>query len=241
MDKETLIANYFSDQLSAEGQSQLEALLEKDPAFREQFQFEKDVRAVVVSEERRQLKAKLKGFEEGLEVPKLHSFPWKYVSIAAAFVVLISTAWWAFLRQGDPDLKAVYDTYYEAYPNTVFPITRSAETESIKHRAFSAYELGDMEKAIPLFKMLQASEEDAAIDFYLAQAYLKIGEVTKAMDSFQQFSQTKGPYQDKAKWYLALAYLQKGDQEAASEILNTIVRQGGYKAQAAKEILETWE
>lgn len=238
MDKDQLLQEYFTGTpLTDEQQRELNTYLEKDPDFREKFEFEleKDVKAMVQQENRAHLKARLQALEkrENLAMPAKPK-PWRPLAIAASLAVLISLAWYLNLFNTSPNY---FEEYYQPYPNTEVVITRNTP-QSLEVEAFSAYDMEDFNKASLLFEQLKGESNAGYIDFYLGQCYLEMGNISQAIASLTLASNTKNDYQSEGTWYLALAQLKAKDEDHAKEALQKLVSQNGYKAEEAAKLLE---
>lgn len=238
MEKEHLKRKYFQEGLNSEEQVFLDSLLERDPEFREEFEFEKDLAQMLKSREITRQKAKLQQLEEELESPLSARRPrMHYLAIAATVVLLLGLGWYISISNS---MNSLYDEFYEVYPNQEITITRNQD-DSDKVRAFSAYEAGDYTQAISHFRLLSDTEAGQYRDFYIGLSYLAMARPEQAVEFLQKAVSDGGEYQGIAKWYLSLAYLKKGEKEDASTLLREIANEGGEKATAAQELLAKLE
>ncbi len=241
MDKETLLYHYFSNNLAPAEEQQFKELLETDAAFRAQFEFEKSIKKVILHKEDESLKEKLRGFEKAIveksetSTPKSRFRNW---SVAASILLLMGLGWIGFQTFTGENLDAIYEENYQAYPNTVFTITRGDADTSPERNAFVAYESGDYQTAIEHFESLKTVENLGYIDFYLAQSYLNLENYDTAISLFEKVIETDTVFVPEANWYLALTYLKKDDKAAAIERLNTLVKKYDYNKNRANQLLE---
>lgn len=244
MKKEELLHNYFLDALSPKELSEFESLLEKDPEFSEQFEFEKSVKKVIKAKKRKDLKSKLETFEKEIASPKKGKvISWKPLQIAASIAVLVSLGVYLISQFNTESIEYLYADHYEKYPNTVFPIKRGNDQQpsSILFKAFLAYESDNDIEAITLFKELQQTENFDHVDFYLGQSYLKANQIENAIATFNKIIGIDQKFTDEARWYLGLAYLKNKDTQNAIKILKEVVAKGGYMSKEAKGLLEVMD
>ncbi len=238
MDKETLIQRYFEGSLSEEEKLMLSDLLETDREFKEQFEFEKDLRAAITDGERASNKEKLRQFEGAGQPGKEPRIYWKRTWALAASVALLIGAGWLILLNRTGTTDQLYATYFEKYPNTEYSITRGdSEDTSIKRKAFEAYEAEDFDNAIQFFRQMDITAE-AYIPFYLAQAYMGAEDWEEAEDLLRPISDGNSEYASEALWYLALVELRQDEESLAGKTLKQLIARGDYKKNEAVDLLE---
>ncbi len=240
MDKELLLYNYFSNQLTAEQERAFNDLLDTDADFKAQFLFEKDLQQAIRKKENQELKSKLQGFEKNIQaksaVPRTNARfrPW---SVAASITMLIAIGWFAYTSLLGTSNQDLYDAYFEPYPNTVYTITRSDGNQTLERAAFVAYESQDDDRAAELF--LEAGATIAHGNFYLAQVLLRLNRNEEAIELLAQSILEDSTFEAEANWYLALAYLKENDTESATEVLERQVSQYDFKKVKAQELLDS--
>lgn len=240
MDKELLLNNYFSNQLTAEQERTFNDLLDTDTEFKAQFMFEKDLQRAIRKKENQDLKVKLKGIEKEIQTTaspsqaKSRFRPW---SIAASITIFLTLGWLTYYSLSGISNQDLYNAHFEPYPNTVYSITRSDGSESVEREAFVAYESQDYERAAELF--LNAGEAITHGDFYLAQVLLQLNRNEEAIELFAKSMLEDSSFEAEANWYLALAYLKENNIESAKEVLERQVSQYNFKKAKASELLES--
>ncbi len=249
MDKELLLYNYFSNQLSKEEGQQFNELLKTDADFKAQFDFESDLKRAIKMGENEELKAKLVGFEDEVRttLPMTDAVTgsrkrwFRNWSIAASIVILMGLGWLVYNTMGT-NYDDLYASNFEQYPNTVYAITRGDEGDSsLERRAFVAYETDENKKAIELFEELKATEASENVTFFLAQSYLKNQQPKEAIVLLEEVIQGKGEFVPQALWYSALAYLKTDQKENAVKALNTLIADGRFKKEGASILLDKVE
>ena len=243
MDKELLLYNYFSNQLTAEEQKQFDDLLKTDVEFKEQFDFEKNLKEVIREKETDSLKSKLIGFEKDIEdtvpvreLPKRNYQKW---AMAASIALLVGLGWLGYNNFSGTDYQELYNDNFQEYPNTVYAITRGTETDSsLEREAYVAYETDDNAKAIQLFTELKETYDSESVNFYLAQSYLKNNQLTEANTLLSEVLEKEGEFAPQALWYLSLSYIKSKQKEKAIKSLNLLIADGRYKKNEAEVLLD---
>ncbi len=240
MNKEELLYKYFLDDLSSEEQLVFTKLLEDDSEFKAQFEFEKSVQRVIKAKNRSILEEKVSNLETDIHTssePK--TIPWKILRIAASIVLLISLGIYMYTSYWSNSPEQLFASYYEKYPNTVFPINRSNNQEETPELlAFEAYESDNHNKTVELLEELSSQQDHAYIHFYLGHAYLENNQANKAIQEFKNVITKGQDFLNESRWYLALAFLKNDELSKAREILKIISREGKFKANEAKKLLE---
>ncbi|SHJ95235.1 tetratricopeptide repeat protein [Pseudozobellia thermophila] len=245
MDKELLLYNYFANRLTPEQEKMLDQLLETDSEFKEQFDFENDLKQVIRDKKAKELKSKLIGFEDEIQKERPARKPslgYRKWAMAASIALLIGLGWLGYNTFSGPDYGGLYDENFQEYPNTVYAITRGETTDdSLERKAFLAYETNDNVRAVSLFTELKATKNTETVNFYLAQSFLKNKQPEKAIPLLNEIIGKKGEFAPQALWYGALAYLKTGEEDRAVSLLGDLVADGRYKKAEASALLEELE
>ena len=236
MNKDELLYRYFSNGLSDAQLEYFESLLETDLDFKKQFEFEKNLKRIVKAKQQVNLRKKLNDYESRIrseETKKPSSY--MFLKIAASFLILVTAGWFAYQNFSYPDYERLYLENFETYPNTVYSITRDNADDSIERQAFLAYESGDFATALEKFQQLQNPEY---IDFYLAQTYLKLEDISKAKKNFSKVVKANVKFIAESKWYLALIAIKESQKKVAITYLEDLIENHDYKREAATALLE---
>ena len=172
-DKYLLIEAYFTGELTANQNKQLEWLLQNDADFTEAFLFEKEVRDTIVYKERQNIKDRLRALDNLEEKPIRKITRWWYV---AASVLLLVTATWLFLDKPDRlTTNELFTNYMEPYPNIITPKVRgNIATEHRMQKAMELYDRQEYAEAANLMESVYSEEPNDSVAFYLAISYLMI-------------------------------------------------------------------
>ena len=244
MKNHDLIDRYFENSLSPKEQGLFNDLLQNNSEFLTEFQFQKDLKKVIAVKQQEDLKSTLIEIENRSQKnSRLMLIPKKWM-IAASFLVLTSLGIWGVKSTYFPSNEAIYADYFETSRNTIQPIVRGENLNTIEYRAFVAYEAENYHKAINLFNSVK-NPNQVYIDFYKGMCLLGIDKPAEAIALLKPISKmtdldekNKG-FNKEAQWYLALAYIKIDDRENAITALNRIVSDpsANYWRDVANEIL----
>lgn len=231
MNHEELIEKYFAKSLNNDEKSLFDQLMQTSETFREQVVYEEDVQKAITLNERQALKKKLQSFE--IKKPKRNYTIWY---AAASFAVMLGIGYWTFSNQ--VDTNAVYEEYYQSYPNVVAPTVRGENSTDIKSEAFYSYDSGDYAKALTLFSKLYDTEKEDYSLFYKSLSLMELKRYDEALTSFEQFDLQKNngftPY---VKWYKALTLVKLEQEEKALVLLQELANSANPMQKMAKDII----
>lgn len=231
---EELINKYFEKTLTEKELVEFNKKLETDNEFKAEFEFQKSVQSAIRAKERAEIKNLVASFEK----PKQYNGWWKY---AAAAVVVIIGGWVVFQQfLGKSDTSKLYMSYYQTYPNVIAPNVRGESEETVKTRAFAAYEAGDFLTSAQLFGKLKEQVSEDYATFYEGISYLEINKPEKTIALFEneKFNSSKTQLENYRQWYLALAYLKTNQKEKAIGLFSKICNSANPQKEKAQEILD---
>ena len=235
MDHEELIEKYFAKSLNNDEKSMFDQLMQTNDTFREQVVYEEQVQKAITLNERQALKKKLQSFET--KKTKRNYTIWY---AAASFAVMLGIGFWTF--SNDVDTNAVYEEYYQSYPNVVAPTVRGENSTDIKSEAFYSYDSGDYAKALTLFSKLYDTEKEDYSLFYKSLSLMELKRYDEALTSFEQFDLQKNngftPY---VKWYKALTLVKLEQEEKALVLLQELANSTNPMQKMAKELVTELE
>ncbi|WP_299891991.1 tetratricopeptide repeat protein [uncultured Lacinutrix sp.] len=239
MTNEDLLYGFFSNSLTETEEKQLFELLKTDANFKKQFEFENNLKQVIKHDESIKLKEKLKAFEAEIaptnEQKNKSGFNWR---IAASIVILLGASWFGYQSFFGVNYGDLYEANYQEYPNTEFAITRSDTVNSLERKAFVAYEAQDYESAVKLFENLPSNLQKPYINFYKAQAYLKIDSIDKAKTLFSFIINENTQFVAESHWYMAMIALKEKDKDKAKKYLRVLTENYDYNKAKAEMLLK---
>ena len=166
--------------------------------------------------------------------------------IALLIVGIIGTFVFAKLMQ--PKTKRpdkIYANYFSPFPNVLTSIERGENGHDqgaiTLEKAMKLYQEEKYSEAINEFERFQGdSDLEKYTSYYRAISHLAQNETTPAIRILEalQGDQEVNNIQDGIQWYLALAYLKKGDEQISIKYFSELPSDH-YKAKEIKEILET--
>ncbi|MBM6500527.1 tetratricopeptide repeat protein [Flavobacterium macrobrachii] len=235
MDHEELIEKYFANSLNNDEQSMFDQLMQTNQTFREEVVYEEEVQKAIRLNERQALKKKLQSFET--KKTKRNYTVWY---VAASFAIMLGIGFWTFSNH--VDTNAVYEEYYQSYPNVVAPTVRGENSTDIKSEAFYSYDSGDYAKALTLFSKLYDTEKEDYSLFYKSLSLMELKRYEEALTSFEQFDLQKNngftPY---VKWYKALTLVKLKQEEKALVLLQELANSTNPMQKMAKELVTELE
>jgi tetratricopeptide (TPR) repeat protein len=119
--------------------------------------------------------------------------------------------------------------------------TAFKDTISLEAQAMQLFNKGDYNLAIEAFQHFEPQEKDEAMyNLYLGYSYLKTGFTNLAILHFEESANTFKKFDliQLSRWYLAMAYLNKGDKENAVQTLKGIIEINAPQRYAAIDILK---
>jgi hypothetical protein len=235
MNKEELIAKYIRNELNESDNNAIQELLDSDPDFKEQFEFEVNVQKAIYKSEYNKQKQLFKDIEnksntENKTKPKL----WYY--IAASIIILVSVSiYWNQISKS-PD--RLFADYYKVASNTTYPIVRDNDSNSDITKAFVAYEREAYNEAQMAFANLYNTTKNTEMLFYEAICYLETDNTPLAIETFKKHQGFQDKLARKSQWYLALAYLKSNEKNKAENLLKEISSStSNYNYDKAKDLL----
>lgn len=244
MKNHDLIDSYFENSLSPKEQKIFNDLLQNDVDFNNEFQFQKDLKKVIASQQREDLKSTLAEIEDRAQKKSATLFIPKKWLVAASFLILLGVGTWGVKSTYYPSNENIYSDYFQPSRNTVQPVVRGENLSTIEYRAFVAYESQNYHKAINLFNSVKNPDE-AYIDFYKGLCLMAIDKPLEAIEILQPVSKMKTldgknkGFSEKARWYLALNYVKINDDVNAIHTLQLIINDNAsdYKKEETIEVL----
>ncbi len=166
-------------------------------------------------------------------------------SLSVAAALLIGIVAWQVVGDHSPTHQSLTKEYLAAhYPNNEL---RKGATDISEKRgaAIAAYNKGDFETSARLREEIATLPEANTEDFFflgISYLYQNPPKGEQAIEPLQKAVADptgKGLIQEEAEWYLTLAYVEAGRFAAAREMLNEKIRNGGWNASKARDLLNS--
>jgi len=233
MNQEALIEKYILGTLTSEERVQVEEWIKTDPSFKEELEFQSNLKPVIEKEEDAAFKTALKEFESGHQTSsKRPIFRWL---VAASFMILVVVGSLLYTKSTSNTLFA---ENFQPYANVIQPVVRGNDVNDTKAKAFLAYENEEFKLAESHFTTLLNSTSDSYVLFYLANTKLALEKANEAIPLLNSYLSTGENLGSQAQWYLALAHLHQGEKMQAKLELQKIVKFEGYGMEEAMLLLE---
>lgn len=244
-EKYNLIDHYLAGALKGEELAAFEQQLTTDKSLRLEVELHRQAMDTLKGEKVHQLRAVLKTVDQdwqdsdskqtkGLKVLTL-----RHLAAIAASILLLFICYQLITLQST-SIDTLFADNYQPYPMVLNQ--RSSAVDSIigppLDQAIRAYQGQNFAEAAAAFKTLEEQQpENIAFRFYQALSELSSNNPDQAITILSELLESPDHlFAEQSRWYLALAYLQKGDREAATAQLQAILP-GGYKYSEAQVLL----
>lgn len=238
----SLIDRYLSGQMSEEEESLFQKRLKADEEFQALFEEIKLIPDAMMLQKKRQLLEHLDKIDTKpttLKPTRFNPFsPKNKIGwYAAASIALVFMVRLLFMSPSTDSL-ALFEEYYEVYPNLEHPIKRGVDDgDSIEIKAFHEYELGNYQSSIELFTTLKNDSSNVS-NFYQGNCYLALDKPLDAITYYDKISDSTFLYYNQLTWYKGLSYLHLDKlTEAKSSFKILILGKSSYSLKA-QEILQ---
>ena len=159
----------------------------------------------------------------------IHSLTRRKWVIAATILIIVVGGGiiWNMLQNTSTDTTALFANNFEAYQLATRSEVDTNLTE-IEQQAIQTYSDAKYTKAIPLFEQLATTPKVTDNQLLaLGSCYLHTNQSDKAITTFNKIiDRTESLSHQTAQWYIALAYLQKGDKATAKTKLTELANTG---------------
>ncbi len=244
MKNHDLIDRYFENSLSPKEQKLFNDLLQNDSDFKDEFLFQKDLKQVIAISQQEELRSTLSQIEGKVQKNSRFMIVPKRWMVAASLLLITTLGTWGVKSLYYPSNEVIYETYFQADRNTIQPVVRGENLNTIEYRAFVAYETRDYYKAINLFNSVKTPDETYIV-YYKGLCFLALEKADEAIALLNQVADRtplegkSDDLREKANWYLAMAYLKNNEINKAISKLSLITNDSSsnFKKQEAQEVL----
>lgn len=228
-----LIEKYFEHNLTEEEKLLFNKLLVEDSDFKKEFEFYSELKNAVVVSERQKIKKEIQQFENSDDTPIFNLK--RYLPYAAILLVMLSL-WFIFFSNNSNNTD-LYNSYFEAYPNTEVSNTRSdINDKSVIEEAFIAYDLEEYAKANELFNLAIKISTSDYIQFYKAISLMELEQHKEALNLFESVNWSEA-YKEKSMWFKSLCYVKLNQVKEAKKELTLLTEKGTFKNSEAIALL----
>lgn len=223
-----LLIKYLNNELSEDESSLFNSMILSSHSLRETISLHRDIDEILGDKD-------LDEFEELVKKqPKMKTN--RRISKVAAvilLIVLITPLVWFSKKTSDIDNNALYDSYFEAFPDT-----QTYRSDEVTDNGFYYYSVREYEKAILL---LEKKENDGIVNFYLGISYMSIGEYESAMSNLNKAEKILPKthvLSQYIKWYQCLLLLKMNKLDETKAQLNNIIEEDTKINNKAKRLLK---
>ncbi len=159
------------------------------------------------------------------------------IGIAATLLLAVSFWWW------NVDTKTALDLTDIALRNDRFaaPSVRMGQNDDIKNwaDAKNAYRDGEFDKAATLIEAIPTPTVEQQFYVSLSHLYASKPDFEKAALGFKNIIENgQGNFEAESQWFYALSCIKLGQNDAAKQSLQTLLRGRTWKAKEAQALLD---
>lgn len=248
-----LIDDYLLGKLEGKALDDFEKRLKKDKSFAKKVELHKLIIEGIIESEDQRIQDIMDQADEELAGPLKRKVLFLKNYRYAAFILVLLAIGAYFLFFNESKTERLFSEYFSPYKNDLITYTRGnkipADFNELSQESYNkvvsgmkAYDNGQYKKAADLFgQVIEKYSSQPELIFYLSISQLEIDEPQKAVNNlFYLQNLPDFRYKYETVWYLALAYLKKGNKNEALIYLSKIPEQSKYTKQASeiKQILK---
>ena len=235
---EERIDAYFNQRLTQDEIDQFNQDLGSDEEFKRQFEFAKEVFNAIQDKEANQFEQDLAAVIREKNTRTISTSTGgrqrRMFLYGVAASILLLFGFWHFFLNTSVSGSELYADNYQTYE---YSFSRDDETDDAA-KLFDLYSQGKYNEFITEANSITSLERKK--EFYLAMAFMETKQFNEAKPILQKLSEVnQGDYSDGALWYLALIYVQEGDNEFAKTTLNQLSNYKGIYAKKAKSLIQS--
>lgn len=235
MNKETVIERYFEGDLNEVELNTFKQWLNEDAALKEEFEFQKQVKAAIVLEKRAEAKKVFAHFEADFQQRNKKVKFRRLLAVAAVMLMMISLT---FLFNTNNNEQDLYGTFFQSFPNIEKPTVRGKTRDDLISKAFQAYDAEDYNTSVTLFSEVFQSDPSDFVILYLGVSHMELGELYKAIPVFESYQDNRTTlYGGYISWYVSLSYVKTEQTDKAKVILQKLADSTHPMQQKSKELL----
>lgn len=247
--KYQLIERFLSGIMTDQEKQGFEKQLEEDPSLQQELDLHRQIETTLKGEKVHQLRDVLKKVDKNWQAPEapkeaiVKTFNFKKILSIAAAVLVLLVAYQFFSTTKNASSEALFADNFQTYKmvlnqRTLSDTDNNSFDAKLINQGISAYEEKNFALAAATFQKLQEQHNNiVAFQFYRASSELSLENTDIAIRLLEEISSKSGHlFVEQTQWYLALAYLQKEENEKARLQLQAIPK-GAYQYDAAQKIL----
>lgn len=237
-----LMDGYLQKTLSKEEKKVFAKAVDQDAEFNREFQELKEIQEGVKSHSKKEIKSFLMEIENDLNADEStlnNTNMKKMISVAASLVLIAAISFFALTKDKTPSLDKIYAEHYTHYENLNGQVRgASSDLSSLSDQAFNAYDMGNYNLAAASFAELVKSDKSATNYFYMGMSNLESKNYEAAIHNLNTTVNNFEAFKKQATWYLSLAHLANGDEDAALSGLVGLTQEESIYKEKAETILK---
>lgn len=161
---------------------------------------------------------------------------WYYAAASIAVIFVVAYTLTTFLTS---DTDRLIAEYYQPY----LPVSELTRGDGVNGRAdlFDAYQKGDYQKVIEIYKPTGNAGDQVMTDFLYANACQAREMFAEAMPVFGKIASSDHPLAPAASWYLAICHISQGHTEEGIAIFRELSTTKSSYAVKARSLVEDLE
>lgn len=207
------VEQYYNNNMPDHEREAFELRLEQDSQFKTVVE---DIKNLILGIENQSLKEELDSFHK--DIAQQHSsqnsgfFTLRKLAAAVVILLAVSGFWWF----STPQHERLYSSYFS--PDPGLPTTMSNTSNFEFYDAMVNYKQGKYTQAIEKWQAITVKNDTT--NYFIGVAHLANDDETQAIPYLEKSIENKAfPLANDAYYYLALAYLKKGNMEIAKQYL----------------------
>lgn len=164
----------------------------------------------------------------------LRQYPVRILAIAAAVALCITAGWW-FWSMNTSSPSGLYSKYFNV-PAHKYLMRGNDTPDPEINSAFTLFDQGNYEMAIPLLDKLYDETKNNDFLFYKAIALLETSDVNTARPILRDLSINQ-PQNMNYRWYYALSLLRSDQKQEALAELQTVADSDHFRSSSARKLI----
>jgi len=246
--KYELIEQYLSGELSGDVLSSFEKQMAENVELREDVKLQKQLNVTLKGKGVHQLREVLKEVDQNWRSPeigilkKLRSSTIIRISALAASILLFALAYQLFTAPKNDTNSQLFADNFQPYQMVLSQRNETTDSprDILLNNSILAYQQKNYQEAVIGFQKLnELDNNNTAYPFYLGLSELALENSDEAIKVLGQvLEKNHHLFMEQSRWYLALAYLQKGEMESAISQLELIPSEN-YKYTESQKLLKS--
>jgi tetratricopeptide (TPR) repeat protein len=223
---------YTSGRLSGDALKDIEARLQADPDFNDEFERYKIAVEGISEFERERLRQLIKSRKTIYFRPH---YPARIMVTAAIILLLLVPSY--IIYRTTTFTGRIISEYHTDDPG--LPVTMGSVSDTGLMKAMNEYKDDQFDKALPLLdELLKEKPLNDTLNYYAGLCFFEMDSTSKAIACYLKVVSERSPYYYRAKYNLGLAYVKNNDFDQAMSVFNVVAKSDSDLKDKAAAILE---